>query len=244
MKYNIEIPSYLTIEQYKQILTIEHLEGNERALELIHIITGLERDVVAKWSPNDVSNLAVNVLSTINLDDAQFYPIIEFDGVLYGYRQMSKMKFGEFVDLERLAKDPVSNLEEIVALLYRPITKNNLGSIKYGIKQGFKIAQGKAENLFKYYDIKEYDNEERIVRADLMKSFPATMALGALSFFLGLGIKLSSNSNNYFLNEMQKRTTTKLEDPLLMSIGLGLQQLIHYQKVPSLTSQETKVYLT
>lgn len=244
MKYQINVPEYLTIGDYQKISTIEHLEGAEKAMELIHIISGLDKDVISKWSPEEVSNLVVNVLSTMEIDDTQFYPIVEFEGILYGHRQLSKMRFGEYVDLERLSKDPVSNLAEIAAILYRPISRNELGGIKYGIKQGFKIAKGEAENLFKYYDVEDYDNNKRKVRADLMKNFPASFILGGLSFFLDIGTKSLLSTSNSSLHEEMKKEMMKNEKSLIMTFGAGLAQLIHYQKVPSLASQTRVTSLT
>jgi len=246
MKYQIEIPEYLTIGDYQQVSQLDHLTDAERAVEIISIIAQLDRKVIDKWKPNEVAYIASSVLSLLEIDQATFYPIVEFDGVLYGYRPLSKMKLGEYIDLERLCKEPTLNLDEITAILYRPITKNKLTGVKYGVKQGFKIAQGKAENLFKYYDIEEYDSEQRVINADKMKQFPASFALGALSFFLVIATKSLSSTVNSLTGQETKKMKMMEErqmQTLISNIGDGLRQFILSQSLPSLQSQETRVSL-
>ena len=241
MKYEINIPEYLTVRDYQSISMLEHLTENEKAVEMASIVTGIERKVINKWAPNDVSKIVSNVLALMQIEEATFYPIVELDDVLYGYRPLSKMTLGEYIDLERLCKDTVGNLAEIMAILYRPITKNRLKGIVYGFKHGFKIANGKAENLFKYYDVEEYDSETRASNSGAMELFPASFALGALSFFLAIGNQ-SLSSINSSLTEEVKTEMMKKNQTLILSIGDGLQQYIRYQSLPSLTSRETKVY--
>jgi hypothetical protein len=243
MKYKIEIPEYLTIGDYQAITNLEHLSEMEKMVEMIATITHLDRDVINKWEPNQLSGIVESVFNLMEMDSSTFYPIIEWNDVLYGYRPLSKMKLGEYIDLERLCKDPVANLDQITAILYRPITKNKLKGIEFGLKQGFKIAKGKTENLFKYYDIKDYDSEQRIVDADTLKDFPVGFALGALGFFLVVGTKSLNNTNNSLVSEEMTTMMNKQMEILINSIGDGLQQYIRYQRVPSLQSLETRVSL-
>lgn len=242
MKYKVEIPEYLTIGDYQQISNMEHLTDSEKAIEIISIITHLDREVINKWEPSQLSGIVESVFNLMNLDSATFYPIIELNDVLYGYRPLSKMKLGEYIDLERLCKDPILNLHEIAAIMYRPITKNKLQGAEYGFKQGFKIVKGKTENLFKYYEVAEYDSEQRVVDADKMLEFPASFALGALSFFLVIGTKLLNDSKISLTPEV-RMMMSKQEEILIQSIGDGLQQFILYQSLPSLQSLETRVSL-
>lgn len=240
MKYKIEIPEYLTIGDYQKITQLEHLSDLEKTVEIVHIITQLDRDVVGKWKPNELAAIADKALELIEFENPTFYPIIEFDGVLYGYRPISKMTLAEYVDLERLSKEPNLNLDEIMAILYRPIVKNNTNSLKFQMKNGYKIAKGTAENLFKYYDIKEYSSEDRKIDAEKMSTFPVTLALGAMSFFLAIGTK-SLNNTNHYLRPSEKMTITEEMDNLMESIGVGLAQFTHYQKVLSYQSPEIRV---
>lgn len=243
MKYKVEIPEYLTIGDYQQITSLEHLTENEKMVEIISIITHLDREVIRKWETSQLAQIVESVFNLMKFEEASFYPIVEFNEVLYGYRPLSKMKLGEYIDLERLCKEPVLNLDEIAAIMYRPITKNKLQGIEYGFKQGFKIAKGKAENLFKYYEVAEYDSEERVSEATKMKDFPVAFALGALSFFLAIGTKSLNDTQTSLISEEMKTKTNQQMETLILSIGDGLQQFITYQSLPSYQLPETRVSL-
>lgn len=242
MKYKVEIPEYLTIGDYQKLSNLEHLSDLEKTIEIVHTITHIEKDVLGKWTPTQLSSIASSVINLMDFDAATFYPIIEFNGVLYGYRPVSKMTLAEYVDLERLAKEPNINLADIVAILYRPIIKDKTHSLQFQMKNGYKIAKGTAENLFKYYDVKEYDSTERGVDAEKMMEFPVAFALGGMSFFLGIATKCLNNTNSY-LRRAEKMMMNQEMDNLIVTIGDGLGQYIHSLKPISLTSPETRVSL-
>lgn len=243
MKYTVKIPEYLSIGEYQRLSSLEHLTDLEKTMEIVHTVTTIDKDVLAKWTPNQLSNIGESVLALMDFDSATFYPIIEFNDVLYGYRPISKMTLGEYIDLERLCKEPNANLHEIVAILYRPITKDKTQSLKFKLVNGHKIAKGTAENLFKYYDIEDYNSNDRGVNAESMLTFPVSFALGAMSFFLGVGTKLSSSTNKY-LRPTEKMTITEEMNNLILSIGDGLGQYIHSQNPISYQSPETRVSLS
>ena len=183
MKYTVEIPEYLSIGEYQKLSSLDHLTDLEKTMEIVHTVTTIDKDTLAKWTPNQLASIGESVLDLMDFDNATFYPIIEFNDVLYGYRPISKMTLGEYVDLERLCKDASSNLHEITALLYRPIIKDKTNSLKFQMKNGYKIAKGTAENLFKYYNIEDYNSDDRGVNAERMLTFPVSLALGGMSFF-------------------------------------------------------------
>lgn len=243
MKYKIEIPEYLSIGEYQKLSSLDHLTDLEKTMEIVHTVTTIDKETLGKWTANQLTNIGESVLNLMNFDDATFYPIIEFNDVLYGYRPISKMTLGEYIDLERLCKEPNNNLHEIMAVLYRPIVKNKTQSLKYKLKNGHKIAKGTAENLFKYYEIEDYNSNDRGANAERMLGFPVSFALGAMSFFLGVGTKLSSSTNKY-LRPTEKMTIAEEMDRLIVSTGDGLAQYIHSQNPISLTSQEIKVSLS
>lgn len=243
MKYEIEIPEYLSIGEYQKLSSLDHLTDLEKTMEIVHTITTIDKDILSKWTPNQLSNIGESVLNLMEFDSATFYPIIEFNNVLYGYRPISKMTLGEYIDLERLSKEPNTNLHEIIAIIYRPIIKDKTQSLKFKLINGHKIAKGTAENLFKYYEIEEYNSNDRGVNAEKMLEFPVSFALGAMSFFLGVGTKLSSSTNKY-LRPTEKMTITKEMNNLILSIGDGLAQYTHFQKPISYQSQETRVSLS
>lgn len=245
MEIKLNIPDYLSIKQWKKFNSLEHLSESEKMVTMISILSDAEIAEIENWTPLSLKTVYNKILEVITDIEPQFYPIFELDGVKYGYRSMTSLTLGEYVDLERLAKQPHENLEEIMAILYRPIVKDRFGGLKWAFKNKLKIALGEAENLFKYYEIEKYDSSKRMENAEKLSVLPATMALGMLSFFLVVGASLSQGSNLSFLNSNQATEVMKAMNQQMASlnIGDGLAQYIIYQKHPSYQSQEINQYL-
>jgi len=242
----MEIPEYLSIKDWKFFNSLEHLSDTEKMITLISHLTNVKMDEVRKWTPNDIKTSYATLLEAFQDMKPNFFPVFELDGVLYGYTPMSKMTLGEYVDLERLAKKSSENLEEIMALLYRPITKHRFKGIKWAFKNSYKVALGEAENLFRYYEVEEYDSSERTINAEKLGKIPVSVGLGALGFFLAVGSSLLLNTQTSSLNPKQKMKVMKAAQKDLdsVNIGDGLLQFIIYQKLPSYQSQDRKLSQT
>ena len=245
MEIKLNIPDYLSVKQWKTFTSMEHLSDSEKMVKMISLLSDNEETEIKKWALTSLKEVYEKVLNTITDVQPQFYPVFELDGKLYGYSSMSKMTLGEYVDLERLASKPQENIEEIMAILYRPIKKHKFNGIKWAFKNAYKVGLGDAENLFKYYELEEYDSSERLSNAEKLSALPATMALGALSFFLVLanssliGSSLSSQPPKQQM-EVMKKLTSKIAS---MNIGDGLQQFITSLQHPSFQSPEIKAFL-
>jgi hypothetical protein len=143
-----------------------------------------------------------------------------------------------------LAKKPMDNIEEIMAILYRPITNSKFNSLKWVIEHGLSVAKGQVEDIFKFYEIEKYDVEKRFDNAELLKDMPAGFALGALSFFLQVAALSLKNTKTSSQKNLSKQEMMKMAKEItLVDIGDGLRLFTTYRKVPSLTSQETKLLL-
>ena len=224
---------------------MEHLSPGDKMVKMISLLSDKTEDEVKTWTPASIQDAYGVILEALSDLNPAFFPVFELDNQLYGYSSMSKMTLGEYVDLERLAKNPTENLEEIMAILYRPITKHSFGGIKWAFKNTFKVKMGDAENLFKYYELEKYDSSQRAANAGKLSVIPATMALGALSFFLVLASTSLLNSNLSSLPpkqqmEMMGKINTQMAS---MNIGAGLQQFITSLQHPSFQSQEIKASL-
>ena len=245
MDIKLEIPKYLSVKQWKQFNSLEHLSDSEKMVHMISVLSDKTKDEVREWTPSSLTKVYSTILENITDLQPQFYPVFELDGELYGFTPVSKLTLGEYVDLERLAKQPQDNLEEIMAILYRPITKHRFNGIKWAFKNTIKVKMGDAENLFKYYEVEKYDSSKRNEQAEKLSMLPATMGLGALTFFLvlasthSLGSNLSSLPPKEQMKEM-KKMTSKMGS---MNIGDGLQQFITSLKHPSFQSLEIQVSL-
>jgi len=245
MEIKLDIPDYLSIKQWKEFTSLEHLSDSEKMIKLITLLSDKNEAEVKQWTPMALKQVYAKVVDAVSNIDPSFYPVFELDGVRYGYSSISKMTLGEYTDLERLAKSPQENIEEIMAILYRPIVKDRFKGLKWAFKNTFKVSHGDAENLFKYYTLEEYDSSKRLENADKLSSLPITMGLGALTFFLTLANISLVGSNLSSLSPSQQMTVMKemTKQMASMRIGDGLLQFIGYQTLPSFQSQEIKASL-
>ena len=240
----IKLPEYISISEYKQIVSQEHLSDLDKIITQLSILSGISLDTIRGWQGNDLSKVIDQMTELINSTKPEFYPLIEFEGKTYGFSALSKMTLGEFIDLENLLKSPNENLSQIMALLYRETTENKFDTFKWKLKSRVKLAIGKTENLFKYYKIKPYNSDERELNADTFDKFPVQYILGALFFFMliktehskDILLSLAQGMKKMEIMEMMEEGTANL----MLSIGDGLAQFMVYPKPVSFQLQETK----
>ena len=246
MKIQIQIPEYLSIADWKYFNSLEHLNESEKMVSLISKMGGKDIDEVKEYTPTALQQVYATLLSSFEDLTPQFYPIFDLDGVKYGFKSLTSMTTGEYIDLERLAKNPNENLEEIMAILYRPIVKNKFSGIKWAFKSTYKVALGEAENLFKYYEVEKYDNSKREAQAKTLSNIPASIGLGALSFFLVLAAYFSASSNLSSLPpKQQMMEVEKMNKQMaLVNTGDGLLRFITWLQHPSYLSEEKEVSWT
>ena len=134
----ITIPEYLSVDKFQQLQNLEHLTELNRVIKVISIIGGIEVDEIKTWMPDDIKMVYQDVIKCMDHGES-FYPIFESaDGILYGYSNLNEMTLGEFTDLERLCEKPNENLHEIMAILYRPISKHRFKDFSWKVKHQFQ----------------------------------------------------------------------------------------------------------
>jgi len=220
---NLTIPDYLTVEQY---VKMSDYKGDSELGRLIHkvsTISGYSEQEIRHWDLESL-NKVVTLYNEIADPKASFHPVLEFNGQLYGYSNIKQMSLGEYIDLEEYSKDLASNMNKVAAILYRPITKQRFGTLKFAVKQKIKMLTNDVENVFDWYDIEKYDYESMLGQAEQFKQFPAHILLGAIGFFL-------ANASQYLIHtaylekRINKREMTRLmiqmERSLIQSIGDG-----------------------
>jgi len=239
----LNIPEYFSIKDYKKVINLDHLPDKEKMIKTLSILTDKSEKELGKLKLNTLQGVFEVVTQRLVDLQPNFHPIIEIEGVMYGYQPLSKFTLGEYVDLEQLLKDTQGNLEQLMALLYRPITKHKFNNIKWMWKWGYKLAQDKAENLFRYYDIEEYDSSKRADNAEILSIMPASFCLGALSFFLLLASQPISNTHPSFQMSSEEIKMKMMMNNAIrsMNIGDGLARFIRLRQVTSLPSMEQKV---
>jgi len=96
-------------------------------------------------------------------------------------------------DLEKKLKQGIEGLEDIISILYRPISNHKFDSFDWKIMHGVRYVAGRTDDLFKYYEIEDYDSEKAEWRKEVFSDFPLSVALGAYNFFLLVGLELSKD---------------------------------------------------
>ena len=241
----IDIPEYLTIEQYARL---EKYEGDSKFEKLAHTVsslTGYDIEEVKYWSISSLVDI-INKYKESASHQNKFHAVIEWNGQLLGYSNIKQQSLAEYIDLESLTGDLQNNLHKIAAIMYRPIKKHRFGTLKFAYKQKIKMLSNDVENVFDWYELDKYDNGIRKEREEDMKGFPVHILLGALSFFLSTGT-LYLNSTQYSDNNQETKTTTMVKELkedqiitlLLQNIGAGSVLSTTSQKLEYLTLQGT-----
>jgi len=240
MELKVKIPDYLSLKNYRQVSRLEHLSNLDKMIHTIAILSDLDIETVREMNQYDIKTVFSTISEQVVQLNSEFYPIIDIEGQLYGYVPISKLTLGEYIDLENLNKNAMENIEEIMALLYRPIVKHKFYGVKWAVKNTYKLVLDEAENLFKYYTVEKYTPELRKENAKVMENLPASFAVGAMTFFLVNGSSILAGSQTSSLSKKDRMLTVKTMTDKMTSpnIGDGLLQFITSRKVPSLKSQE------
>lgn len=245
MKIKIDIPDFLSIEDYQKLLNLDHLTELQKVVKTISIISKIPENDILNWDTSIIPTIYKDVIKCMETKEI-FYPIFKYNDVLYGYENIDTMKLGGYTDLERLCEEPTENLHEIMAILYRPIEKHDFDNFIWKKSHNLLVKNNKTSNIFKHYKLEKYNSEDRFKHSNVFKELPIHFALGAMAFFLG-------NANGYLLTTQPYSTTLEKEMMmtmqkenlnLLVSIGAGLAQFIHSPNQVYSISQKMNVSLT
>jgi len=247
MEVNIKIPKYLTTKHYQQLDKVYSLDSNLQTLHTISAVLDVDLSIVKRLPIGDVVNLWKEIEGL--LDEAskpEFYPILEFEGITYGFTPMTKMSLAEYIDIDNLVKDRVANLPQLLSIMYRPIKSHKIKDMKFRFKSAVKLifTKDKVEHLMDYYEVEEYDNVKRKEQAKTFEAFPISVGLGGLSFFLGVANLSLADSLTSSLPENSK-TKAKMKEKMILaskSIMGGFTRYMSWEKLPSFKSGERATF--
>jgi len=241
----ITLPNYLTLKHFKALDKVYSLENNLQTLHTIASVLELPIDEVKRWSIGDITAVWKQINDILEESGKpEFYPIIEFNGVQYGFQPLSKMSLAEYIDVDNLVKDKLGNIEQILSILYRPIKSHRIKSLEFKIKSSLKLifTKTKVEHLFEYYEVEEYDNAKRKEQAEAFKDFPASIGLGALAFFLGVGQVSLIDSQTSTLPKNLKEKRMKTEISVYKNIMGGFTRYMSWESLPSYQQGEKTTF--
>ena len=245
MKKTITVPDYMSIEQYQIVHNSEHLTELHKTIKIISLLTGVSEAELKTWGVRTLGTIYRDLNNKIDLKE-EFHPIFKYEDKLYGFQNIDNMTLGEYIDLERLSKEPNKNLHEIMAIFYREIKSHNFNHFVWKQAQKILVNNKKTTNIFKQYKVKKYDVDERHASAEMFKQLPVQYALGALAFFLGIVSGYLTITKPYSTKKqmrMNERITKSMLNHLV-NIGGGLRQFINSPNQIFSLSQGTKVSLT
>ena len=215
--FNINIPETLRdikLSQWQKY--IEILDKNKDAelngfieKKLLGIFCGVELKDVDRIGLSLFDNTIQHLSNILNSKPelVKTFKMTGTDGVTVEFGlipNFDKMSYGEFVDLERyLFVD--KDLHRAMAVMYRPVKLKSKGS----------------------YLIHDYKGTEYL--AEVMKSTPLDVALGARVFFYRLATKLSNFTMAYTLKELQQKQEGR-KDKHSVKSGETIKQYLHSLK--------------
>lgn len=238
----ITIPEQITVGQYQNFGMLDHLSEGERMIRIVSAISDRSEDEVKTWELKSILAIYKDLHQRIDELTSTFLPIFEWDGQLWGFQPIHKMSGGEYIELDSKLEKGISSLHEVLAILYRPVKKHRLDSVEWKIKNNLKYVVGKSENLFKYYSIEDYDLEKSQWNEDRFKKLPISVALGAYSFFLYIGLNLSKDTLIYSLPSNSKKEKKKVEKVFnqLLNSMVGSIHSTNWQKMEEYSNSQVK----
>lgn len=216
----LEIPEYLTIEQYSKLSSIKGKSDLDTLIKKVAYLTGEKESYVSKWSLSSITGVFDKFMDVINAKN-EFHSLIEWNGKLYGYASMTKATLGEYADIELFSQDLEKNLHKLAAIIYRPVEQHRFKSFKYKLKQSVKIVSNEIENVFDWYRVEPYDGAKREMVEEEFKDFPAHILLGALGFFLSTASLYLTNTA-FFSQKITKNKRMEVEKSILENLSQNI----------------------
>ena len=220
-KIEVELPDYFSLKHYKAMSNHEHLDELDRVVYTLVATTEHTHEEVMRWNISDMLKVYQGVAGMLDSVPQEFYPVFEWKGQTFGFQPLSKLSVAEWIDLDKRLDSPVENLEQVLAILYRPIVEDKFDGMKWQVKSSIKTLLGKRENIFNYYTIEEYDTEKRDWRAEMFEDLPLGLALGCLTFFLGFALMLQKTLvlSSPVMEEMEKKEMSNAIEQALQSLN-------------------------
>jgi hypothetical protein len=174
----------VTLETWLELLKFSDKTRSKEAEEIIAALSNIPKELIKKMAIKDVAVIMGKISEMQHKGDNTLKKIITIEGKEYGFHpNLDEITLGEYADLEEFIKNDVDKfLPEIVAVLFRPVTKREKD----------------------IYEIEAYDGKIN-VRAELMKKMSAQQVQNALVFFYSF-VKILLIHLEWYSTEVQKET--------------------------------------
>ena len=146
-------------------------------IKMLEIFAGVNGRDSIKMRASDRRKLVLRLVSVLNKKPS-IVRLFEYSGVKYGFvPNLDDITFGELIDLDNYIKNP-KTLPEVMSILFRPVSKT----------------------LGDRYQIDPYNGASNV-----LSGMPTDIALGALGFFLSLGLDLLKYTRKYSADQSRVR---------------------------------------
>ena len=153
-----------------------HGERDIDEIEKVRIYAGLTMDEITKMPYKLIQEGADHIDRLLEIPTNKHLKVIDVGGELFGFiPDWTKFTTGEYIDMDELSKNVTGNAKKIMAILYRPITRQ------------YKDA----------YTIEEYEGATKY--ADRFKDVSASYFYGALVFFSTTRNEYAKTSVRYLM---------------------------------------------
>ena len=183
----------LPLHKYQEVCKLDKTD-KYYILDVVGILGDIDMNILKQVAFSDLKGVFENVEYLFKQDEHKLQGVIEVDGDYYGFHNnLSKLTFGEYIDIEEMTKDVSNNLHIIMAIFYRPI-KNITNDIIYN--------EGE-------FEIEPYNEHSVMDRAEKFKKLKMDVILGALFFFILLRVGSLMNIKDFLQKEMKMEKNMK-----------------------------------
>lgn len=158
------LPKEITITHYGELMRRFSMSETEleKTYDLISVLLDVPYMVLRELDPNKVVELSLYLQNKIQQSDTQYIPTFTFKGVDYGGINLTRMTFGEYIDLSNYMKNETSiymNIHKICSILYRPILEKRKDK----------------------YNLKSYNIDEHLEQSETFKDLPLKYFTGSFN---------------------------------------------------------------
>jgi hypothetical protein len=211
MKIEINLPSDLSeisLLQYQEFLKATENNTDEEFLsqKIVSLFCNIPMQNVQFMKFTDVADIVTHMVNLFNTDKHKFVNRFTIGKTEFGFiPNLETISTGEYIDLENNLKEN-KDLHKAMAVMFRPIVKTKKD----------------------YYEIEAYQGSNTY--AEVMKSAPLNVVLGAKVFFWSLEVELLKHSLLYLDKLLQSKTMTSALKNNSTINGIGISQSINSLK--------------
>lgn len=173
----IKVPndySAITLTKFLQLQKdLKMYEDDEEAkiATLFYHLCNVNPDMMARIDTNTFTQIKNQLLSFVAQEKFDLIPFVDINGIKYGFEpNLSEIAYGAYVDISKFDELNINeNWEKIMAILYRPVTKE----------------------IGKLYEIAPYSGKEP---TEHWREVNMDVHFGALFFFINLSKVLLRNT--------------------------------------------------